>query len=235
MHALSLGELVHNIYFSSAENITAGIYKNNVCVVVPFPGVQYQQKVKGILHNTSCINPAPPLQGLLANLGFKHRGVRIRTVDRGEDRAEKHEHAQYIEVCPHGHLPARDGGPDIEVCRGVANPRRKHTKVETEATEVEMEATEVIDHATNAPALSLPATPVSQPAIPRLVPASSEWKFFQEPLCTIRWSVDAWEAPYLSEELPFPPVVTYAAAHATEMAVAAWRESFVPFADLGEM
>ena len=232
------GKWLKEVFYVNDEEYKAGIYKTNVSVVVPFAGILFVPEVEGMLTNISCTHAAPPLCSLLLELGVIPLGIRIRSAGRGDDDTRSDQFGEYIEVCPNVLVPAPNGGV-IEVCRGQkgnnnmsgaavverAEPAPAAEEVEEDEEE---EATEVIDpRTTNAPEPSLPPTPVSQPAIPRLVPASSEWQFFPEPIFATRWSVDSSDA-YLSEELPSLPAVTYSAAHAAEMAAAAWRESIVP-------
>ena len=227
------GELLKAQFYESDAHMAAGIYKTPVCVCLSFAGIRIEPNVKGIAHGVSCAHPAPQLDGILQELGVILLGPNLRSTGREDEDRINHVHAQFLTVRPHVLIPAPDGGPHIEAFRG-STPRKK--KIGTE--EVDVEPAEphdmpsaiqppvqeekaaapalAADPSPSSPELLQPVTPVSQPASQRLETTDTEW------------------LPAAMDFSSFAQTETYAAAHAAELAVAAWRQSFAPVELFGE-
>lgn len=228
------GKVLKAQFYESDKHMAAGIYKTPVCVCLSFAGIRIEPNVKGIAHGVFCAHPAPQLDGILKELGVILLGPHLRSTIREDEARSDHVHAQFLTVRPHVLIPAPDGKAHIEVFRGTINPRKK--KIGTEKVDVEPAEPHdmpsaiqppvkeekaaapalAADPSPSSPELLQPVTSVSQPASQRLETTDTEW------------------LPAAMDFSSFAQTETYAAAHAAELAVAAWRQSIAPVELFGE-
>jgi hypothetical protein len=214
-----------------------GIYLTPHCMCVPFADVRFEPAVPGVETSIACKHPAPPVYGILKEIGVTVFGVRVRSTPRNAKERNKHAIKQQLEVRPHAAIPFYNSGPvlprvrnAIEVFRGSS---RKNNMSGTAAVETEepplVAAQEVATGAaTSAQELSLPATPTSQSAIRRLGVANPGCPFIIIPgFFPIPGALEEDLFDLLEEDLPFTPAVTYTAEQGADMAANEWLEQSI--------